>query len=406
MLKTFRNKNVARMVLWALLILILPAFVLWGTGNIGRSGGKGPAFAGTIDGRKVSFEDFHKSLAAVRCQVILNYYAQPKTLDAILNNKELMGKLAWDRLLMSAEAKRSGVRVSDAEIVAFIKTHPIFARDGAFDDKVYEYILRRNVGVEPRGFEEILRQNLTIQKVNDALTADVAVTAEEVFDAYRREKKKFKLICAVFASERYRDRVKIDDARIREYYEAHKEELAVPARPDAASEGGPAGSAGSAAPFDDVKEDIRGFLAAGESRTLALKDAREKHAKILELMAGGKATFEGAAGSESIRIQQTQLFDRNDYLETIGEAAPLSDAAVKLRSDAISEPVEVRAGAVIFRIAETRDIDRDAFEKDKADFTRKVLDAKKMAKLEEWLKRLERSNRLNIDLKGYEKYYR
>ena len=46
MLKVFRNKNVAKAVLWALLILILPAFVLWGTGSMGRSE-KMPVSAGT-----------------------------------------------------------------------------------------------------------------------------------------------------------------------------------------------------------------------------------------------------------------------------------------------------------------------------------------------------------------------
>lgn len=405
MLKIFRNKNVTKMVLWAILILILPAFVLWGTGNIGRSGDRGPTFVGTIDGRRISFEDFYKSLIAVRCQIILNYFAQPKVLDTFLNNKELMGKLAWDRLLIGSEAKRAGIRANDTEVISFLKSHPIFVREGAFDDKVYQYILRQNINVDPRSFEEITRQNLVVQKMNDRVTRDVTVSDEEVFDTYKRENKKFKLICAVFSADRYEGKVKIDDAAIRKYYDAHKKEFVVPARP--AGSGGEAGpAAGSIASFDDVKDNIRGYLVGKEARELALKDAQAKHAKIVQMMKEDAATFQGAAGAEGIRVQQTQLFGRGDYLETIGEAAPLTDAAVKLAPEAVSDPVEVRTGAVIFKVVGTEDIDKAAFEKDKTAFTQKVLDAKKLAELEKWLKKLELSNRLNIDFKDYEKYYR
>ena len=101
MLKVFRNKNVTKVILWGILILILPAFVMWGSGSLGGSKNKGPTYAGTIDGRKVSFEKFGNSLTGVKCQVILNFYSQPKMLDELLGNKELVGKMAWDRLIMT-----------------------------------------------------------------------------------------------------------------------------------------------------------------------------------------------------------------------------------------------------------------------------------------------------------------
>ena len=65
MLKVLRNKNVAKAVLWALLILILPAFVLWGTGSLGRSDKKGPSYAGIIENNRVSFDDFAQSMKEV-----------------------------------------------------------------------------------------------------------------------------------------------------------------------------------------------------------------------------------------------------------------------------------------------------------------------------------------------------
>ena len=37
MLKIFRKKIVSKVILWGLLILILPAFVMWGSASMSRS---------------------------------------------------------------------------------------------------------------------------------------------------------------------------------------------------------------------------------------------------------------------------------------------------------------------------------------------------------------------------------
>ncbi|MFH0764763.1 MAG: SurA N-terminal domain-containing protein [Candidatus Omnitrophota bacterium] len=191
MLKLMRNKKVTKFVLWGTLILILPAFVIWGAGSIGKSKEKGPTYAGLIDGKKISFDDFAGSLGAVRCQIFLNYFSQPQVLDAIMKNKEFSGKLAWDMLVMSREAKKRKIKVSDAEVITFIQGHPLFSRGGKFDDRIYEYILRNNLSVYPRSFEEIVRNNLAVQKMNNTLTKDIKVTDEEILDRYKIDNKDF-----------------------------------------------------------------------------------------------------------------------------------------------------------------------------------------------------------------------
>ena len=191
MLKFFRHKNVTKIVLWGILILILPAFVMWGTGSMGKSKDKGPSYVGLINDKKISFDDFAESLRDVRCQVMLNYFNNQKILDEILKNKPLMGKLAWDRLIMAREAKRRGISVSDREVVVYIESHPLFSRNGRFDDRVYGYILRNNLGLEPRTFEETMRESIKIQKMNLMLTKDVAVTDADIREYYKKENKDF-----------------------------------------------------------------------------------------------------------------------------------------------------------------------------------------------------------------------
>lgn len=175
MLKTFRNKKVAKMVLWGLLILIMPAFVLWGTGSMRNSASRGPKFAGIIDNKKISFDALADSITAIRCQIFLNYYAQPEVMNQLMKNTELIGKMAWDRLLMASEAKNRRIEVKTGELVEYIRSHPIFLRDGKFDEKIYAYILRNNVRLEPRSFEEIVRENLEIKKLNEDIVKDAKI---------------------------------------------------------------------------------------------------------------------------------------------------------------------------------------------------------------------------------------
>jgi len=194
MLKLFRKKNVARLVLWGILILILPAFVIWGSGSLGGSREKGPTFVGLINNKKVSFDDFAESLHAIRCQIILNYFNQPKVLDLFLNDKPFMGRLAWDRLIMAKEARKQKIKVPDQNVVNFIRSHPLFLRNGVFDEKLYDYILRNNVGMDPRTFEEIVRDNLAIKRLNDMLTKDIKITDPEILEAYKKDGEKNKQI--------------------------------------------------------------------------------------------------------------------------------------------------------------------------------------------------------------------
>jgi hypothetical protein len=187
MLKFFRKKLIAKTIFWGLVVLILPAFVLWGTGNIGGGTGKGPRYVGIIDGRNVSFDEFLTGISAMRCLFLLNYFNQPKTLDAALRDMPLMAKLAWDRLIMLREARRYKIRVEDREVVAYIRSHPVFLRNGVFDEKLYGYILRNSMGLSPRSFEEMVRDNLKIQRLNEALTKDIKVDDKEALEEYKKE---------------------------------------------------------------------------------------------------------------------------------------------------------------------------------------------------------------------------
>lgn len=401
MLKILRHKNVAKFVLWGILILILPAFVIWGTGAGG--GGdkeKGPSYVGIIGNKKVSFNDFAGGLTAIKSQIVMNYFDQPDMLNTLMKSNEFLGRMAWDRLIMASESKKTGIRVSNEEVISYIKSHPIFLRDKTFDDRMYDYILRYNMALEPRAFEEIVRENLSIKKLNDDLTKDIKATDDEVLEAYKKENDKFRISYISFSSENFLDKVTVDDADIRKYYDDHKSEMVIP------SKEGSKDTAGTIASFDEVKPDIKALLAQIRARELAIAAAEEGYARIKEAMAADGSDLAATASKLGLKTQDSEFFAKGGYLDGIGEVDGLIDEAVKLKGAEISAPIETRKGSIIFRVAEIKKFDEETFKKDKPEFEKKVLESKKAIFLESWLRDLEGRNKLNIDLADYEKYYR
>ena len=73
MLKQLRSKDVAKKILIGLAIIIIPAFVLWGAGSLRGGRSDRPRYAGTIFGRKVSFQEYADSWRAVRNDARMRY---------------------------------------------------------------------------------------------------------------------------------------------------------------------------------------------------------------------------------------------------------------------------------------------------------------------------------------------
>jgi len=57
LLKFLRKRKNMKRIMWALAILIIPAFVIWGAGTSEKRKEKGPSYAGKVFARKVSFEE-------------------------------------------------------------------------------------------------------------------------------------------------------------------------------------------------------------------------------------------------------------------------------------------------------------------------------------------------------------
>lgn len=399
MLKLFRKKIVSKIILWGLLILILPAFVMWGNASMSRSKDKGPTYVGIFDNRKISFEQLYQAISGVRSQIILSYYNQPQILEALLNNKPMLAKIGWDRILMLEEAKKLRLKAPDSEVIATIRSHPLFTRDGAFDEKFYSYILRNNIGLDPRAFEEIVRENILIQKLSAYVTRSLKVTDADVVTEYNKEFSKFKISYVVFDVKDHIDEAKVDEKAVSDFYEKHKNELmlksnlkgAIPDR---------------AATLDESRESIEKFLKEVEARKILKDKSLDIYNKIMELMEKKNATFEKAASELKLKTAASDFFSRSDKIDDIESVPMIANEAAGLKIFEVSKPVEINKGFMIFEVVQKKEPDEEALKKEKDEYVKKVRGKMADSLMENYLRDLESKATLAIQLDDVEKYYR
>ena len=142
-----------------------------------------------------------------------------------LKNRALDGLIT--QKLVSQEAKRIGLDVTEKEVQEKILSYPAFQFRGAFDESRYRSVLLNN-RMTPEDFEEVLSQELLQEKVRQFLTTFSPVTEQEILDQYTYANKKVKVSFVQFKPDQYKDKVKVEEASLEKYFEENKEKYRIP----------------------------------------------------------------------------------------------------------------------------------------------------------------------------------
>ncbi|UCD55327.1 MAG: peptidylprolyl isomerase [Candidatus Omnitrophota bacterium] len=214
-------------ILWVLAVIIIFAFVLWGAQR--PAGRRLPyKYIGTIEGKKISIDEFVKSAQDIQIRLFLSYFDQPEALDKFQKDRIFLNRLAWENLMIKIKAEKDKITVSDEEVVGFITKHPLFARGDAFDDKLYKYILTNNLGMSPRAFEESVRTFLVITKYKTDIIKNITASDNELRQFYKNESEKARLSYIVIDKESFKEKTEVSKNEINDFYEKNKEHFKEP----------------------------------------------------------------------------------------------------------------------------------------------------------------------------------
>ncbi len=310
MLKILRNKKTAKKIWIGLAIIIIPAFALWGFGSSGSSREENMP-AGKIFGKNVSTLEFKKALAAAKTAAILQFGDKFSEVEKYLN----LETQAWERLILLQEAKRRKLSINDREVVDTIQKASYFQNKGVFDNKTYMEILRYVFRLQPRTFEEQMRQNLILAKLYNQIT----------------------------------EGIKIEDSQIRQEWLKTNEELSIYY---------------IASLFAEFAKKIK-----PDNKKISAKIAQDKINECAEKLK--TKSFNKAA--KGLKTGQTKFFKSSDKIDNLGPAQIFWETAKKLKENQVSDIFSDAAGYYIIKLKAIKPVDEDKFTKEKKELGESVL---------------------------------
>lgn len=342
-------------------------FLIWGKGSDGL---KGSSYAVKVNGESISYEEYLKNYERAK-DSLQQIYGQPVTpeIEKLLNlRKRTLDNMINSALLRQA-AKKMGIKVSDNELVDAIAKIPYFQKDGVFDKKLYDQVLKMN-HLTTTNFENGIREDLAITKAGKIIADKVTLTDQDLLQYFKKTNDKIDLQYVSYSPAEVRNSIKITDQELTSYLQQHENEFKtreeikldyvllnpaklIPALTVSNEEiqtyyqknidryqG-----KGGILPFEEVKE-------RAKEDALKFKAAKQAYEKVAIALNKNLATNDLAAAARMIDVPvaETPLFTlQNPPAALAGESDVIKKAfATKLGE--LGGPVETSKGIYIFKI--------------------------------------------------------
>ncbi len=376
-LKKLRRKKTAKKIWIGLAILILPAFVLWGSGSVMRGKQESSMYAGVIAGRRISSADYQDALSAVTNQAIMRFGDNLAEIEKHVN----LPQQAWLRLILLTEAKRRRLNASDREVVEEIERYPFFQRRGQFDPHLYSEMLQYVFHIPPRAFEEQTRQNIILAKLYRKITSEVEINGAEIKDEYQKANEELSLYYIASLPSDFTKDIIPSEEEIKDYFS--KNSL-------------------------NFKEPLSFNLeyVSLESQEPDKNQARNKVKELLSRLSKKRGFSEVAQGS-GLQVKESGLFSETDPIPGIGWLPQITNQLTKAKAGDYLPVISADKFYYILRVKEVRpsyipgletikERVKAAFIKDKAKETAR-------AKIEDCLKELIRLFKTNPKSADFER---
>lgn len=379
MLQAIRDRTRGWIAYVIVALLVIP-FALFGMYNYLADGG-GAQTVATVNGEEITRTRLDQAYRQRQSQLreMLGERFDPAMFDDRQLRRETLQQLI-DRQLLLGYARSAGLRVTDSEVAAAVREQPVFQVDGAFSVERYRDLLAQN-NIAPGQYEAQLRRDLALDALRAAVVDSALASDREIERLVALQRQERHTAWLHIAGSAFADAVSIDDAAVREYYEANREAYR---RPEQVRLRylllDPATLAGRievetetlraryeerrAAAAREAPRRIRHILL--EVPDTASADAVREEAEALRerILAGeGFASVAEAASDDPGSARNggdLGLVRRGDFVE------PFEEAAWALEAGELSEPVRTEFGWHLIEVTEVRSPDIPPFEEMRA----------------------------------------
>lgn len=134
-----------------------------------------------------------------------------------------------DQAVMTQYARNNGYRVTDANLLAQIRSNPQFQDNGQFSAQRYKTLLSQS-GIAPAQYEARLREDMVGAQVRQLVAGSAFAAPPQIEAAYRQAHEQRKLAILSFDASAYAGQITVDDKAIKSYYDNHPKQFMRPPR--------------------------------------------------------------------------------------------------------------------------------------------------------------------------------
>jgi len=377
------HKLIQSKVVWtAFAVLISVAFVTVYTGSKSsarkaRSANESQ-IAGRLFGEPVSRQEYGQAYKNV---YVMYTMMAGRMINIDENTHPLLVQAAWQRLATLKKARQMGLTVTKEQIIARIQQQPLFQNQqtGGFDRNIFDSFVSAflpRMQMTQAGFENLMMENVLIDKASSMATQGALVTDAEVrrafhlvsdkltvqyasiprslapapqvtedeakayFENYTTQfmmPEKVSVRYVQYPVADYKNHVLVTDDMVSAFYENNKQRYLKPA-----AEGAPENAAPEYQPLDEVKDSIAELITTG----LAQREAINAADSLVAQLADESVTFDQAAQQAGLSIiDNVPPFAITDTVRGIDPTAAFAQAAFTLENDPshyYSDPVPGR----------------------------------------------------------------
>ena len=133
-----------------------------------------------------------------------------------------VGQQLVQQQILLAEAERLGIIATDEDVSKFLHTGPtgeaLFPNGKFIGQEQYTALVNNRLNMSVADFEESIKHQIMIQRLEALITAGVSVGDQEVRDTYRKENIKIKFQYAVLSSDDLRKTINPSDAELESFF--------------------------------------------------------------------------------------------------------------------------------------------------------------------------------------------
>jgi hypothetical protein len=347
---TWIREKFGRVVVGGIVGLIALVFVFEGfSARSAMRGNHEGAVAGAVNGEPITRSEFARSL-----NQRLEFFKQlsggnlsEEQIRSFNLRSGVFEELVSRKLLLQA-ARERGLTASDAEVRDRIMEINVFHKDGKFDPLTYKNILAAN-NLTPEGYEKMVREDLTAQRLTAFFRDRVKVTEEELKQEFLTSSDRRNIKYVLLTSESGRKGVVVSDADVKKFLSEEPKRNLVKQQFEVRKDRDFKGKK-----LEDVRERIARDLIAGERGDEVRKLNEKLAAQVLAQLksaAGADGSVNALLKPYGVEVKLSGMIPRsNTYIPGVGDSKELMNWAFTADS---GQPKQfaVPAGTVIAVVA-------------------------------------------------------